>query len=257
MFRKELPRIYELRDLITVPSQDALFQENFDSSLRDSPDKKSAYKDWEEDLQGLDSAAWDYYKTRSKSLLTKKHPKRDWQELFDARNEVKGYNYLRRIRCKDVSFISPFSRKQQKKTPDLRGSRQGQDILCEVKTINISEAEIDAQIESRKKPTVRKVTTQQLKEGFLGKLVCTLVNAHGQLKTHDPNHQARWLIYMLINFDDSLAPYFKDQLDDYFQQIYDACNYHLPRFASGLNQVVFQPLSRAGIAAPPPRIWPL
>lgn len=249
MFRKDLPRIYELRDIITVCSPDALFQNDFDTSLRDSSDKKLAYEDWEKDLQGLDSDAWNCYKDRMHPLLNKKS-KRGWQAVFDVRNEVKGYNYLRSIGCKDISFISP-SRKQQQKTPDLRGSLQDEEILCEVKTINISEDEIEA----RHSIAVQKATTQQLSEGFCGKFVCTLVNAQGQLKAYDPRHQARWLVYMLINFDDFLAAYLKNQLDDYFQQIYDLCDYHLPKLASELKEVVFQTLSCAGIAVTPPRIW--
>ncbi len=57
MFRTQLPRIYELRDLTADPtSPDAYFQ-NFDEYVQDSLHVRQIYARWEKDLQGLDHDA--------------------------------------------------------------------------------------------------------------------------------------------------------------------------------------------------------
>src|ERR1039458_3272431 len=65
---------------------------------------------------------------------------RGWQALFDRLNEAKAYRYLTKIGCSSVVFI-PRTIKQ---TPDSEGWLEGQQILCEVKTINISDEEVNA-----------------------------------------------------------------------------------------------------------------
>jgi hypothetical protein len=68
MFRTELPRLYELRDLISNPrSPDAYFQ-NFDENLS-SPDVKQIYVRWEADLQRLDPDAWRFLKNEAAPYL--------------------------------------------------------------------------------------------------------------------------------------------------------------------------------------------
>jgi hypothetical protein len=58
MYRKELPRIYELRDLLPVsPPAGACFRD-LDQSLAQIPQKLRQFRDIEQDLQGLDPAAW-------------------------------------------------------------------------------------------------------------------------------------------------------------------------------------------------------
>ena len=73
-------------------------------------------------------------------MLTSKIKKRGWQALFDVLNEAKGYNHLSGIGCTNIRFI-PVSSVPGQKTPDLSGDLAGARVLCEVKTINISEDE--------------------------------------------------------------------------------------------------------------------
>ena len=57
MFRKQLPRIYELKDLLDdPPAPDAHFLE-FDTLLQ-NPSRLAAFVPWEREFQGLDDAAW-------------------------------------------------------------------------------------------------------------------------------------------------------------------------------------------------------
>jgi hypothetical protein len=94
MYRRQLPHIYELHDLIPVPPPNAYFRD-LDRTLAEIPQKLKQYRDVEKDLQGLDPAAWAFLKSELAPLLTAKDAKRGWQPLFDKLNEAKAYNYLK------------------------------------------------------------------------------------------------------------------------------------------------------------------
>ena len=66
MFRAQMPRIHELRDLIADPaSADAYFQ-NFDENVRESPHHvKEIYLRREKELQGLDPDSWKSLKSEA------------------------------------------------------------------------------------------------------------------------------------------------------------------------------------------------
>jgi hypothetical protein len=197
MHRKELPRLYELRDqLQNLSSRDAY---NFE--IGDNRIKLKHFRDIEADLQGLDSVSWDCLKADLIPLLTRKDAKRGWEPLFDKLNEAKGYNYLVRIGCTNVRFI-PRSPMLSQKTPDLQGSLGAAKALCEVKTINIS------QVESahRKNCSVRTIRTQ-LPVEFFNKLKSTLETARNQMAAFCPATGTRKIAYVIINYDDILHEY--------------------------------------------------
>src|SRR5260370_40502379 len=79
VYRKELPRVYELHDLITTPRPPEAYFRDFDQSLADYPQKRKHFRDIESDLQELDAAAWAFLKADVASLLTAKDTKRGWQ----------------------------------------------------------------------------------------------------------------------------------------------------------------------------------
>jgi hypothetical protein len=87
VYRQELTRVYELRDLIERSSSlDAYFQ-NFEKSLSDIPQKLRQFRDIERDLQGLDADAWIFLKGEVAPLLATRDSKRGWQSLFDKLNK--------------------------------------------------------------------------------------------------------------------------------------------------------------------------
>jgi len=132
------------------------------------------------DLQGLDPASWSHLKADLVPLLAKKDARRGWEPLFDKLNEAKGYNYLVRIGCKDVRFI-PRSLRQGQKTLDLQGALGPTKVLCEVKTINVSQVELA----HRKNASVRTILTQ-LPVEFFDKLKSTLETARNQMTAFCP-----------------------------------------------------------------------
>jgi hypothetical protein len=65
--RRELPRIYELRDLLPEPLPPEAYFQNLDKSLAEIPQKLRQFREIEKDLQGLDTAAWSFPASGSSS----------------------------------------------------------------------------------------------------------------------------------------------------------------------------------------------
>jgi hypothetical protein len=176
---------------------------DFDNSLSNEPSRMQAFSFLEKELQRLDADSWDVLKCeiiRMKNIT--------WTQFIDKMNEVSGYNYLSKMGCKNIQFISP-STKSGVKTPDIKGMLGDVNILCEVKTIHISMEEIDF----RKGGKVRTVTG--LKCGFFKKLRKDQLNAEKQLKAYNTSFKTRQIIYVIINFDDWVG----DGREEYFNQI--------------------------------------
>jgi hypothetical protein len=93
-------------------------------------------------LQGLDAAAWNFLKSELEPLLTAQDAKRGWQPLWDRLNQAKAYNHLKDARYRNIEFISPSTVRGQQ-TLDLRAELNTTRVLCEVKTIDISEIEAE------------------------------------------------------------------------------------------------------------------
>jgi hypothetical protein len=209
MFRSQLPRLYELKDLINDPaSPDAYFQ-NFDAHLMDSAHIMSIYVRWEGALQSLDTDAWECLKNEaSPRLMASNKRGRGWQGLFDILNQAHAYNYLKRIGCTGVVFVP----RTKTKTPDLEGWIDGGKILCEVKTLNIS----DDEIQGRRGGIVRNFAIR-LEAGFFGKLRDAIAAAQHQMCVFDTLGSARHMVYVSPCFDDFLG----ECKEEYFRQIDD------------------------------------
>ena len=153
-----------------------------------------------------------------------------WQQLFDALGEASAYRYLREsVGCSAVRFIP----ESNDRTPDLEGVRDHERVLCEVKTINISEVEISA----RRGPTAVRKVKSQLDGGFFRKLDSDIAGAKRQLHSYDANGDAQHLVYIKICFDDWGGFY----EEDYLRQIAQ----HLSEQPPAIDVVVKPDLSRA------------
>jgi hypothetical protein len=83
-------------------------------------------------------------------------------------------------------------------------------VLCEVKTINISDEEVLA----RREPTVRAIEST-LNDAFFRKLRSVVTDASDQLKKYDATGDGRHLVYVNICFDEWVGY----QNDAYLRQI--------------------------------------
>jgi hypothetical protein len=210
VFRTVLPRIYELRDLITDPTSPEAYFQNFESNFDSSFHIREIYDRWEVELQGLDGDAWEFLKSEaSPYLMHKDRNGRGWQQLFDILNQAHAYSYLKSIGCSTIRFI-PRANQPSTRTPDLEAVLSSSRVLCEAKTINISQGEVRA----RNEFTVRQINTQ-LDEGFLRKLSSAISEAKDQLRAFDATGKDGCYVYINPCFNDFLGEY----KEEYFKQI--------------------------------------
>jgi hypothetical protein len=204
----ELRRISQLRDYsVNLNSPKAYFRAGDDKLS--NPHKRNFFVALERELQGLDAEAWEFLKGEALPRLKAQHSTRGWQQLFDTLNEAKGYNYLVRICCKDIKFI-PRAKTNNVQTPDLRGFLGSAPVLCEVKTINVSEDE------ANRLATGGVGTTRlYLEKEFFDKLSSVIHAAASQLLAFDKDLTRRRIVYVVFNFDDRLHEY----ADEYQKQI--------------------------------------
>ena|ERR1017187_7666858 len=86
MFRTQLPRLYELPDLIADRiSPNAYFPADFETRLHGEPSPLSLFVCWEKKFQFLDEGAWKALKNEAAPYLTRRDPRRGWHQLFDIR----------------------------------------------------------------------------------------------------------------------------------------------------------------------------
>lgn len=197
MDRLRFPRVLELIDLIEDRDcADAYFQD-FETRVVQDSDMARVWSGRESEFQILDDDAWSAVKTSAAPYLVRKSSKgRAWSQLVSILNEVRGYIYLSDVGCKNVRFI-PRVKKKGIETPDLIGELNAAHALCEVKTIQISDAEIDARINIKARSTETSLTIE-----FLNKLEDTLEKARRQLFSYETGNEALRVALMVLNFDD-------------------------------------------------------
>jgi hypothetical protein len=210
------PCVSELRNLsIGLDSPKAYFRAN-DDKLSD-PKKRKFFLALERELQGLDAKAWEILKSEALPLTKARDQERGWQQLFDRLNEAKGYNYLVSIGCKKVEFI-PRAKTAEAETPDLQGVLGAAKVLCEVKTINVS----DGEASRRDTGGVGHTLLFLEKEFFENKLSKVINKASSQLLAFDNCSATRRIVYVVFNFDDSLhecAEEYQRQIEDYLGRL--------------------------------------
>jgi hypothetical protein len=96
-----------------------------------------------------------------------------------------------------VQFI-PRSKQAGVRTPDLQAMSDSRTTICEVKTINISENEVE-----RLRTGGVGTTLLAVEDGLLKKLASDLRNAEIQIREICPTNDVRRIIYLIVNFDNN------------------------------------------------------
>ncbi len=205
VLRKELPRVFELKDTLSDPANSDAYFYNFEESLRQNSQKLAAFQKVEAVLSVLDADAWNTLKQAASPHLTRpsKSKRRGWQGLFDTLSEARGYAYLRSIGCSDIRFIGRADRP----TPDIEAIQEGRRVLCEVKTINISDDEAGRRRRVYSGTPVASKVPTELGAPYLRKLSRTLANAVRQLDAADPHREAHRIVFCVLTFDDWVGDY--------------------------------------------------
>lgn len=213
MSRHELPRIYEIHDSINKLVFPQSFFVDFDNSIASNPLKLIHFLHIEGELAKLNAKAWEQLKAKAVPLFQKPHENRAWSPAFDKLNEAKGYIYLVKTGCSDVEFI-PENSRGGRRTPDVCGRAATKQILCEIKTINISDDEVSA----RKNMTARGIQGV-LPQQFFDKVSSQIQSAKEQMDDYDADSETRKVVYFVLNFDDLLH----EHIERYFLQLRNYC----------------------------------
>lgn len=210
MYRQEMPRVYELQDLISDRFAPNAYFQNFDNSVCLESEKRKTWLSRERVLQRLDPDAWKFLKSEAKPYLKSQNTMgRGHQQLISILNQAFAYNYLIDEGCLHVAFIPP-SRTKGQETPDLEGELNKCKILCEVKTVSISDGEA-----VRRQTDGSGATVDALEIGFFNKLTSDLCKARSQMEAYDISEGIRRIAFVVLDFDDLLGEY----KANYFQQI--------------------------------------
>jgi hypothetical protein len=211
--RQELARVFELKDTLSDPSHPDAYFQDFGKSLQENNQKLEAFRKIEAVLLVLDAEAWKTLKGAASAHLIRPSAQkgRGWPALFDALSEARGYAYLRGIGCAGIHFVTRGDRP----TPDIEATQDGRRVLCEVKTINISDDEAGRRRRVYAGTPVASRTPTELGLPYLAKLSRTIANAVRQLDAADPTRAARRIVFAVLSFDDWVGDYYPA----YFREI--------------------------------------
>lgn len=224
--KSEPHRVFQLIDLIENRADFSAYFQNFEQEIEELGEKRIFWLAREKELQRLDQEAWASLKNKVLPFLTARdHYGRGWQQLIDMLNERLGYIFLLDLGCTEIRFIS----EKNGETPELEAKLDGEPVICEVKTINISEEEVEFRVNG-----AAKASLASLESEFFIKLRSTLEKAKSQMVSHNNRPSARHIAFVIINFDDSLGEY----KTDYYGEIdsYLGCNLN---FLSEIEVVFF------------------
>ena len=210
MSRQRYPLIYELIDAIEDRKSPSVYFRDFESEIEESPSKARIWAAREALFASMDRLSWEALRSEADPYLTAKDAiGRGWSQLIAILNQARAHNYLKRHGCLEIAFVARSS-KSRTKTPDIKASFVGQEVLCEVKTLEISDDEVKA----RKEMLGRNIQWE-LPPQFLAKLSKTIVKAQSQLHSYRASLQSECIAFLVMNFDDWLGEY----KSTYYRQI--------------------------------------
>jgi len=198
-----MERVADLVYSVDPGAHDGAYFQGFVRDIEALPDKLDVWRKRESEFSQLDEAAWQNLKGRAVPRGRTRDERRAWQGFIACLNEARGYIYLKSLGCNDIQFVPESTTP----APDLVGSLHGQKVYCEVKTLQISDTEID-----RREANDVGSTRPRLAPPFLNKVASTLERAKSQIGGLG---QSKGVILMVVNFDDWIGDY----KNDYYLQI--------------------------------------
>lgn len=231
--RKNLPLLFELRDAVSEPEHVDSYFKDFEASLQRPSGKLEALTRLEAQFSVLDRNSWTDIRDRAArhAISNQRGKGRGWQEMFDVLSEARAYGYLASIGAQEIRFIP----RSETKTPDLAATTAAGDVLCEVKTLNISKVQADKNVRLSAGEVVLSDALTSATDGLLRKVREVIEDALNQLAGYDPEHRSRWVVFVAVNSDDSLF--------EYIDRILGQLDEHLDSPLSAKVDLVFAPRS--------------
>ena len=208
-------RLNELVSLHPPDDKSSRFY-NFWETFYEIPERVQAFLLIENELSALDDISWRFLKEEAKTLCVKLDERRGWNQLFEKLNEAKGFCFLKLMGCTDIRFI-PRETKSNIETPDLVGWNKTSQVLCEVKTINISDCLVSARINISVMSAQNKLTA-----GLTNKLKSTITKAASQLNSYSKLPDTKKYMFLVISYDDDLD--YRNELNTQTRNLFNTMN---------------------------------
>jgi hypothetical protein len=156
------------------------------------------YRAYDRALAILDGESWDILKRKAVEQFSNERIGQRKQGLFAQLNEAFAYRYLLNIGHERVRFLE----EGKQKTPDIEFVSHGRPSYCEVKTIGVSDDEINFRTGL---PPRTSRDYAKLSEGFLNKLSVDYAEAWQQIHAVGDNG----LVFVLVEFDDIVLDHYR------------------------------------------------
>ncbi len=188
------------------PSDD--FFANFENSCRAEPTKGKHYRSYNEALMLLDQESWSILKEKAVGQFGNERQGQRKQTFFNLLNEVFAYRYLLNKGFGTIRFI----KEGKKKTPDISFIDQRAKSYCEIKTVGISDDEINRRLSYK---VYDGGAYFNLSKGFLNKLATDIARAWEQIHSSGENG----IVFIVVRFDDIVL----DHYGRYRKQLTEFC----------------------------------
>lgn len=175
------PRLRDLIAGIAPPKQRKAWQRDFEKIIVEDGQR---WRHIEATLVRLPNAAWQCLKAAVLSQIDLRNPTWGWVQAIPLLNEARAHDYLVRHGYRDVEFLTAHMRA---KSPDLRATRDGKVLLCEVKTLRLARRD-------------------SLAGNLRVKLAKRLGDAAQQLAAIGDAFDAARMIYLVLDIGDDLQP---------------------------------------------------
>lgn len=152
----------------------------------------------EGELGELNDVAWGYFLATKAAKFANPERLRGWQQATDALNEVAAYVYLKRRFATHPRFV-PESKTE---TPDLEVETMDGLVLCESKTVNESQRELEARAKS-----LASWTSPALDAHYLRRVDAAIDKAKSQLSAYRATERSVRIIVLTLHFDDLVGDY--------------------------------------------------
>ena len=193
---------------VGVAYPDDNFFEGALASMRASRQARAYYASYDRTLAELDSASLEELSRKAINHFRDHRPGQLKQGFFHQLNEAFAYRHLVRLGYTDVTVLKEGKATQ----PDLSYKDGGRQLFCEVKTIGVSEDEINRRGSNR----AFTANYHHLSEGFFNKLDHDLRCAQAQIHARGRSG----LVYVVATFDDFTMTYYpqhRQQLSEYLR----------------------------------------
>jgi hypothetical protein len=167
-----------------------MFFADFEDLCRDAI-KRKHYRCYNDALMLLDDESWSILREKAIEHFGNERKGQQKQGFFNQLNEAFAFRYLLRRGFEDVRFI----KETKAKTPDISFVDRGMDSYCEVKTVGISDDEIERR-ETR--GVIDCGVYFNLSAGFHCKLLEDIDRAWEQIRSVGENG----IVFILVRFDD-------------------------------------------------------